>query len=218
MNEYRLLLNQSILEIGNLEKLLANLLNTDQSVTSTDSLKKMAFGSKDNLNSLQVQIANQNILIEQANVELLKTDLKPDFNIGYATQNYFEGGWLHGLQAGISVPIFNSHIKRRISAQELQVQVQKTKLDVKKQRLNQELLAIENAIQLYQAGANYYQEQLEIINPEIVRISDLNYEAGEISYLELLNTLNISAKNQISFWEQVLAHNKAVVLHQFFTN
>jgi len=51
-----------------------------------------------------------------------------------------------------------------------------------------------------------------------VRISDLNYEAGEITYLELLNTLNITAKNQISFWEQVLAYNKAVVLHQFFTN
>jgi len=98
------------------------------------------------------------------------------------------------------------------------VELQKTQLDVKRQQVNQELLAIENTIQLYEAGANYYQEQLEIINPEIVRISDLNYEAGEISYLELLNTLNIAAKNQISFWEQVLAHNKAVVLHQFFTN
>jgi cobalt-zinc-cadmium resistance protein CzcA len=218
LNEYRLLLNQSILEIGNLEKQLANLLNTDQPITSTDSLAMMAFSSKDSLNSLQVQIANQNIQIEQANVELMKTDLKPDFNIGYSTQNYFEGGWLHGLQAGVRIPIFNSHIKRRISAQELQVEFQKTKLDVKKQQLNQELLAIENAIQLYKAGATYYQEQLKIINPEIVRISDLNYEAGEISYLELLNTLNISAKNQISFWEQVLAYNKAVVLHQFFTN
>jgi len=218
LNEYRLLLNQSILEIGNLEKRLANLLNTDQSVTSTDSLAMIAFSSKDSGNSLQIQIANQNILIEQANVEVMKTDLKPDFNIGYSTQNYFEGGWLHGLQAGISIPIFNSHIKRKISAQELQVQFQKTKLDVKKQQLNQELLAIENAIQLYKTGANYYQEQMEIINPEIVRISDLNYEAGGISYLELLNTLNIATKNQISFWEQVLAYNKAVVLHQFFAN
>ena len=194
------------------------LLNINQLVTSTDSLTMIAFSSKDSLNSIQVQIANQDIQIEQANVELLKTDLKPDFNIGYAAQNYFEGGWLHGLQAGVSIPIFNSHIKRRINAKELQVKVQKSKLDVKKQQVNQELLAIENAIQLYEAGANYYQEQLEIMNPEIVRITDLNYEAGEISYLELLNTLNISAKNQISFWEQVLAYNKAVVLYQFFTN
>lgn len=218
LNEYRLLLNQSILEIGNLEKQLANLLNTDQSVTSTGNLAMMASSSKDNQNSLQIQIANQNIQIQQANVELMKTDLKPDFNIGYATQRYFEGGWLHGLQAGVSIPFFNKQIKRRINAQELQVQVQKTNLDVEKQKLNKEILAIEKAIQLYEAGANYYQEQLEVINPEIVRISDLNYEAGEISYLELLNTLNIAAKNQISFWDQVLVHNKAVLLHEFFTN
>ena len=218
LNEYRLLLNQSIFEIGNLEKLLTNLLNTDQTVTSIDSLAMMSISLKDGLNSLQVQIANQEVLIEQANVDLLKADLKPDFNIGYAVQNYFEGGWLHGFQAGISIPFFNSHIKRRINAQELQVQVQRTKLEVEKQRLNQELLAIENAIQLYEAGANYYKMQLEGINPEMVRISDLNYEAGEISYFELLNTLNISVKNQISYLEQVLAYNKAVVLHQFFTN
>ncbi|MGB0931265.1 MAG: CusA/CzcA family heavy metal efflux RND transporter [Chitinophagales bacterium] len=218
LNEYRLLLNQSILEIGNREKQLANLLNTDQPITSTDSLTMIAFSSKDSLNSLQVQIANQGIMIEQANIGLLEADLKPDFNIGYSAQNYFEGGLLHGLQAGVQIPLFNKQTKQKVEAQKLQVEVAKAKFDTEKQQLNQELLAIENAMQLYEAGANYYQEQLEIINPEIVRISDLNYEAGEISYLELLNTLNISAKNQISFWEQVLAYNKAVVLHQFFTN
>ncbi len=218
LSEYRLLLNQSILEIENLEKQLVNLLNTDQSVTSTDSLTMMAFESRDSLNNLQIQIASQDILIEQANIELLKTDLKPDFNIGYSTQNYFEGGWLHGLQAGIDIPLFKKQNKQKVKAQKLQIEVAQIKLDVKKQRLNQELLAIENVIYLYNSGVNHYQEQLENINPEIIRISKLNYEAGEISYLELLNTLNISSKNQISYLEQVLAYNKAVVLHQFFTN
>jgi len=218
LNEYRLLLNQSILEIESLEKQLANLLNTDQTVTSTDSLVMMSFILTDSLNSLQVKIANQDIQIEKADVELLKTDLKPDFNISYAAQNYFDGGWLNGVQVGVTIPIFNSHIKRQISAQELQVEVTKVQLDVEKQAINQELLSIENAVKLYEAGAKYYQEQLKIINPEIERISDLNYEAGEISYLELLNTLNISAKNQISYLEQVLAYNKVVMIYQFFSN
>lgn len=218
LNEYRLLLNQSILEIENLEKQLANLLNTDQAVTSTDSLMMMPFSLQDTLNNIQVQIANQDIQIEQANIGLLEATLKPDFNIGYSTQNYFDGGWLHGLQAGVQIPLFNKQTKQKVEAQKLQVEVARAKLDTEKQQVNQEKLAIENAIQLYEAGVNYYREQLEIINPEIVRISDLNYEAGEISYLELLNTLNISAKNQISFWEQVLAYNKGVVLYQFFTN
>ena len=170
------------------------------------------------MNSLQIQLANQNIQIEQANVDLLKAGLKPDFNIGYATQKYFEGGWLHGLQAGVQVPLFNKPAKQKMEAQKLQLEVAKANVEAQQQQINQELLSIENAIQLYKAGVIYYQEQLQLINPEMERISKLNYEAGEISYLELLNTLNISAKNQVSYLEQVLAHNKVVVLYQFFSN
>lgn len=218
LNEYRLLLKQSALEIGNLEKQLANLLNTSEAITAADSLVVIPFVSTDSLNSFQIQIANQEIRIEQANVYLLKAALKPDFNIGYAAQNYFEGGWLHGLQAGVQVPLFNKPTKQKIAAQKLQTEVARANLETKKQQINQELLSIENAIQLYEAGVNYYQEQLELINPEMERISDLNYEAGEITYLELLNILNISAKNQVSYWEQVLAHNKVVMLYQFFSN
>ena len=104
LNESRLLLNQTVLEIGNLEKQLANLLNTTEAITTTDSLTMMSLVSTESLNSLQIQLANQNIQIEQANVDLLKAGLKPDFNIGYATQKYFEGGWLHLSLIHISEP------------------------------------------------------------------------------------------------------------------
>ena len=218
LNEYQLLLNQAVLEIGNLEKQLANLLNTTEAITATDSLVMIPLVSTDSLNSFQIQIANQEIQIEQANIDLLKATLKPDFNIGYSTQNYFDGGWLHGLQAGVLIPLFNKPTKQKIAAQKLQTEVARANLKTEKQQINQELLSIENSIQLYEAGVNYYQEQLELINPEMERISDLNYEAGEITYLELLNTLNISAKNQVNYWEQVLAHNKVVMLYQFFSN
>ena len=218
LNEYRLLLNQSVLEMKSLEKQLANLLNTDQIVTSTDSLEMLPFAVQDSLNNLPIQIAGQNIQIERANVDLLKAGLKPDFNLGYATQNYFEDGWLHGLQAGVKIPLFNKQTKQKITAQQLQVDVAQANLETERLRTKQNLLTIRNTISLYETGVDYYQEQLEIINPEIERVSKLNYQAGEISYLELLNTLNISAKNQISFWEQVLAYNQAVIFYQFFSN
>jgi cobalt-zinc-cadmium resistance protein CzcA len=218
LNEYRLLLNQSVLEMKSLEKQLANLLNTEQIVTSTDSLEILPFAVQDSLNNLPIQIAGQNIQIERANVDLLKAGLKPDFNLGYATQNYFEDGWLHGLQAGVRMPLFNKQTKQKITAQQLQVDVAQANFETERLQTKQNLLTIRNTISLYETGVDYYQEQLEIINPEIERISKLNYQAGEISYLELLNTLNISAKNQISFWEQVVAYNQAVVFYQFLSN
>ena len=218
LNEYKLLVNQVGLEIANIEKQLTGLLNTNEAITSTDSLIVIPFTITDSTNSFRVQLANQGIQIEQAYVDVLQASMKPDFNLGYAAQNYFEGGWLHGLQAGVQIPLFKKNTKQKITAQRLQVDVAKANLEAERLRTKQELLSAENTIQLYAAGVNYYREQLEIINPEMERISELNYQAGEISYLELLNTLNLLSKNNKQYWEQVLAHNKAVVLYQFLSN
>ena len=206
------------LEIINLEKQLAGLLNTDEVITSTDSLMVIPYALNDSSNSFRVQFASQNIQIEQANIDLLKARMKPDFNVGYAAQNYFEGGWLHGLQAGVQIPLFNKQTKQRITAQRLQVDVAQANLEKERLRTQQELLSVKNTIQLYAEGVNFYQEQLDNLNPEMERISELNYQAGEISYLELLNTLNLLSKNNKQYWEQVLSHNKAVVLYQFLSN
>jgi len=218
LNEYKLLVNQVGLEIANIEKQLTGLLNTNEAITSTDSLIVIPFTITDSTNSFRVQLANQGIQIEQAYVDVLQASMKPDFNLGYAAQNYFEGGWLHGLQAGVQIPLFKKNTKQKITAQRLQVDVAKANLEAERLRTKQELLSAENTIQLYAEGVNYYREQLEIINPEMERISELNYQAGEISYLELLNTLNLLSKNNKQYWEQVLAHNKAVVLYQFLSN
>jgi len=218
LNEYNLLSNQVKMEIANLEKQLNGLLNTGETVTTTDSLIVIPFAITDSINSFRVQLANQDIEIEQTYIEVLQASKKPDFNLGYAIQNYFEDGWLHGLQAGVQIPLFNKSTKQKITAQSIQVEVAQANLETARLRIKQELLSIENTIQLYAAGVNYYQEQLEIINPEMERISELNYQAGEISYLELLNTLNLLSKNNKQYWEQVLAHNKAVVLYQFLSN
>ncbi|MBK8503563.1 MAG: CusA/CzcA family heavy metal efflux RND transporter [Saprospiraceae bacterium] len=218
LNESNLLLNHINLEIINLDKQLMGLLNTDETVTSTDSLILMPFDLVDSSNSLHIQLARQHIQIEQANIELLNANLKPDFNIGYAVQNYLEDGWLHGLQAGVQIPLFRKQTNQKISAQQLQVGVAKAKLEAEQMRVTQDLWSVKNAIQMYAAGVNYYRDQLEIINPEMERISKLNYQAGEISYLELLNTLNLIANNSKGYTEQVLSHNEAVVLYQFLSN
>ncbi|MBT8233801.1 MAG: TolC family protein, partial [Bacteroidia bacterium] len=183
-----------------------------------DSLILLPYSSKESFNSQNVQMASQEISKQEANLNVLKSALKPDFNVGYSAQNYFDGGWLHGLQAGVELPLFNKQSKQKIEAQKLQIEVGKAVVEAEKLQFQQELLSIDNALKLYEAGVLYYQEQLELITPEIERISQLNYKAGEISYLELLNTLTISAKNNMGYWDQVLAYNKTVVVYQFFNN
>ncbi len=218
LNEYSLLAQQVNLEIIALEQQFQLLLNTEDNITSLGELEVLSFVSLDASNNLWVQEAKQNIQIEKAKIDLLKTEMKPSFNVGASLQYYVEGGLLSGLQAGIGIPIFNGHTKKKIAAQKIQVLVANAQVETKELLASQRLLSAQNAIEIYAEGIKFYREQLDVINPEIKRISELNYQAGEISYLELLNALNLLSNNSKSYLEQVLVHNKAVVLYQFISN
>ena len=148
----------------------------------------------------------------------MKSKKKPGFNIGYAAQRFYEGGWLNAVQAGISIPLFNGQTKKRIEAQRIQIDIGNYLYQSKVLALKQEQLKAENTLNLYQEGIDFYKDQLKTINPEIIRISQLNYQAGEISYLELLNALQLMATNNKNYWEQIKAYNMAVADYQFITN
>ena len=149
---------------------------------------------------------------------MLKADLKPDFNIGYAAQNYYSGGWYSGAQAGVSFNIFRGQTKRKIVAQQIQVKVINELNQSKKLELKQKIAQAEASINLYEEGVKIYKEQIEVINPKMIQVAELNYEAGEISYLELLNTLQLVATNNSNYWNQIMSYNKAVADYQLINN
>ena len=218
LNGQQLRYEQALLQIGNLEQRLSNLMNAGEIVTSSDSLTAMPLPEIDTMNTLKWQLANQKIQLEEANVRILKAARKPNFNIGYASQNYIDGGWLYGLQVGIEIPLFDNHSKKQVEAQKIQLEVAKHELNSVRVQIQEELLIVTNSIRLYSKGVDFYKGQLALINPEVERISKLNYLAGEISYLELLNTLALLSSNHQNYLEQVMLYNQSIILFQFLSN
>ncbi len=217
LQEHLLLEKQTVLKISNLEQRLQISTNAPQAITSKDSLLLASF-SQETAPPVQLALAQQQVLIEQAHIGLLQAETKPEFILGYAAQHYYEGGWLSGLQAGIQFPLFRRQYRQKMAAQQLQTQVAQAQVAVQAQQLEQLKLEALNAIQQYAEAAVYYQEQLNTIQPEMDRIASLNYQAGELSYLELVNILNLFATNSRRYFEQVLAHNQALAYYQFLTN
>ena len=84
--------------------------------------------------------------------------------------------------------------------------------------LKQRIAKAEASINLYNEGVKIYKEQIESTNPKMIQIAQLNYEAGEISYLELLNTLQLVANNSSNYWYQIMSYNKAVADYQLINN
>jgi len=144
--------------------------------------------------------------------------LKPDFRLGYSAQQYFEGGYLSGIEAGVTIPLFNKVTKRRIETQRLGVTVAETQLEAEMRRFEREKLATRAEITRNAAAADYYKQQLAVVNPEIIRISRLNYRAGEISYLELLTALRLLGTNGREYLNAIRDHNIAVARLQYLLN
>ncbi len=217
--EYELLLRQVEIELSNLNKRFQLLLNTSEPITPTDSLYTATYSTDiDTSSNPFLLLSKQKVAIETAKIDVMKSQLKPSFNLGYAAQYFNEGGWLSSPQAGISIPLSKGQAKKRIEAQKVEVDIGEYQYQSQLLSFKQDQLEIESTLALYQAGIQFYKTQVETINPEILRIGELNYQAGEITYLELLNTLQLMATNNKNYWEQIKAFNKAVADLQFLVN
>lgn len=218
LSEYKLLQKQTNLEIITLESALQKLLNTEVRYTAVEEFLPMVFQTKNTENSNILNAAKQDIALETAKVKLLKSEFAPSFKLGYAAQNYFEGGWMHGLEFGVDFNFFNTEKRKKVVAQKVAIEIANLSYEAEQNAFNQSLKDSENAIFIYQEGVNHFKSQTENINPELLRIMQLNYDAGQISYLELLNILNLLANQNKSYLEQVLAYNKAINYYNFLVS
>ncbi len=217
--EYQLLLKQVRIEIIGLNEQLQLLLHSQEPVTTTDTLTaESVIPQLDASATIMTLQSKQNIEVESAKVNVLSSSKKPSFHAGYALQNYQQGGLYNAVQFGVSLPLSNSQINRHVEAQKMQVEIANFNYESKIIAINQEMLQVQNTMNLYEEGIAFYKDQLQTINPEIIRISELNYQEGELTYLELLNALQWMATNNKNYWEQLISYNKAVVNYQFLTN
>lgn len=220
LTEYESLVERTRLDITSLQRQLGSLLATNQPVTAADtlSLAPSPLLLDSTSAGLSVLLAETDVATARADIASLQAQLKPGFRLGYSAQQYFEGGYLSGIEAGVTIPLFNKVTKRRIETQRLGVTVAETQLEAEMRRFEREKLATRAEITRNAAAADYYQQQLAGVNPEIIRISRLNYRAGEISYLELLTALRLLGTNGREYLNAIRDHNIAVARLQYLLN
>ncbi len=210
--EYLLLLKQVQIELDHLHGAFQTLLQSDVLLTTNVPLTPMDMKrNKDLSNNIYLQKSQQAVQISIAQIQVLESSLKPSFNIGYAGQFYQENGFYSAVQAGVSLPLFTQQTKQKINAQKIEVDIVKYQHDGQKMAISESLRKLNKKIELNREGLLFYKEQLETVNPEMIRIVELNYRAGESTYIELLNVLDLLASNSKNYWEQVIAYNTAIL-------
>lgn len=211
------------IDLSNYEIELQKLLNITEQINPDDKkLPRLNLPARfDSLGLAQnplLQYFQQQIKINEAEVKLAKSRLLPDFNAGISTLiNPNAAGASPGAsasrigyQAGISIPLFagaqkaqikNAQLQQRISEREFQIQ--KIGLLTSYQQQLNEYQKLYRTLEYYENGALKQAE-------ELLRVSGIAYNEGEIGYIEYIQntTQYISARSQyldaLSSWNQAV--------------
>lgn len=184
---------------------LASLINTDQSISPADrSLQPLDFVQKD-FNYVQTpdgQLAQDRITVADKAVTVAKNGYAPSLSLALRNQlvisswnpykvdrSRFKEGNFFGFEVGVGVPLFYGATKARVKAAKRDREIAELEMKQEKQSRQREYLAALSKCNSAFVRMKYYQEEGAEKDKELERLSGLEYENGEISYIEYMEAL-----------------------------
>jgi cobalt-zinc-cadmium resistance protein CzcA len=118
----------------------------------------------------------------------------------------------------VSLPLFNGVNRRRVEDRRLGVEVARREVAAAGVVFDNELLTAGGELERAAAAATAYAERLRELHPEIIRLNRLNYGAGEVGYLQVLDALERYADDRLDYLSAVGNHNLAVARLRYLLN
>lgn len=204
---------------------LASLLNSNVPVTIADEeLKPLDFVQK-GFNYQQTplgQLAQDRINVADKAVSVAKSGYAPSLNVALRSQmvisswnpyhvdrSRFKEGNFFGFEVGVGVPLFYGATKAKVKAAKKDREIAELEMKQEQQTLQREYMAALSRCNSSFVKLSYYQEEGVEKDKELERLSHLEYENGEISYMEYVESL----KNCIEFHM-----NKAAAINDYNQN
>ncbi|GAB4452688.1 MAG: hypothetical protein OHK0036_14650 [Bacteroidia bacterium] len=169
---------------------------------------------------LQLQILNENILLQKHKVKLEQSQLLPDFNIGYTSQTLT--GWgsdniyypksqrFQYFNIGIQLPIFFHSFKNKISAEKKLIHYNELQMEWQKNQFNYQVQSLLLDFKYYQNILNQYQTQLLPNAQNIIKTAQINYEKGNINFLEWSNYIQQALQIQMDYLNYIQNKNHTI--------
>ncbi len=178
----------------------------------------------------QVAVWQQQRVINQLETNVEKAKLWPDFNIGYFNQsligvqtvngqerNYSRSDRFSGIQAGISFPLWFRPQASRIRTARIYEQVAESNLRYQQALLSAELDQQVQEYRKQQASATFYEQSVLPQADLLITQATKAYQAGEIDYMEYVQSLNRASSIRMNHLDIVHQLNQRVISIQFLT-
>lgn len=154
----------------------------------------------------------------ETEIDVVRAQRAPSFQAGYGAQYFTDGGLATGLQAGVSLSLFNAASRRREADRRLGVEVATAELSAAERRYAIEQSAVRGALSEAEAGVEGYAKRLTNIHPELLRLTRLRYLAGELSYLAVVDALERYGDDRLAYLDAVADYNLAAARVRYLLN
>lgn len=149
----------------------------------------------------------------EAETQLAKAKLKPEWLIGYNNQSLM--GWMQyknrserfftagdrfsSLTLGMSIPFFNKAQKAKVEAANVQEQVNRANTDIAALRLKTQLQQALQYRDKFNSSLTYFKNSALPQSNIIIQTANLNYKNGQISYIEWATLVNQALGIQMQY-------------------
>lgn len=193
-----------------------------QVILSTDSA---VFANNPELIALRSQI---DLAAKELRVE--RSKLLPDFSVGYFNQSlvgthqkngtekyYGVGKRFQGIEAGISIPLFNKPQKARIRAAEINQQIREAEVSSFYFGLTQRGSLLLAELRRLRIQLEYYRNTALPQATLLITTSQKAFEAGEVDYYQLSQSLNNANNVRRQYIELINQYNQTAIELELIT-
>ncbi len=217
-NEIQLALNKVQKDIHQAYLQLYELLQVDDSLrVGLVQLERIALEPFDSINHPGIQFVNQQEVVTDKQRNVVMSNWLPDLQLEYfiGSNNLPDAQNYQGFQVGLALPLFFSYQKSMSDASKIEMEQVKKRTEgylvtLKSRRLQLELEASSIGERL-----DYYDDTGSELADALLIAAQRSFKAGEIDYLEYVQTLDRGVKIQINYLHELNKYNQTVITLNF---
>lgn len=160
------------------------------------------------------------ILVSQQEIEMIKTQVKleksklwPELSLGYYNQSFRElnNQRYNSIEIGVGIPIFTSNQRAQVRGAKQKIALYENEIELKKATLNSELQTQMERLNTQRAIIERYQSLQLPKAQQILELSKLQLDSGEISFMEWVLLNNQAIEIQNNYFEAATQLNQTII-------
>lgn len=167
--------------------------------------------------SAYAMYAQSAIGVAEAQRSVQQAALAPTFSAGLFGQYLGNGAIYPGWQLGLNVPLFKKAQQKQVEAAAIGVQVAQSEYQNAVLAHQTRLTAAVFEFQRFESLTAYYDRQGRTVASELLRSGALNYQQGEIGYIEYVQNLDQALQIESQYLENLLQRNLSAMEVQYMT-